>query len=248
MRSRNVIIAGAAAAVVGMLAATGAQAAPATITWLAPTNDTGNPSDVIKWGKVVETATAGSTVVLNGVTFDGLTSSPPGTLTFGTSPLTVDGMGTVTGAYSNPTFANADYNTLLSVGAYEASPFTATVSLNGLTAGQKYDVQLFEGFWNNNWATNFTAGNTSGNVNLTGPNQGVGASSVPQNIIGSFTATGSSEVISLGSPTQYVIFDAAQVLAVPEPATWAMMLLGVGMIGGGLRLARRKNDLAFNAV
>jgi hypothetical protein len=30
--------------------------------------------------------------------------------------------------------------------------------------------------------------------------------------------------------------------AVPEPATWAMMLLGVGMLGGGLRQARRRNE------
>jgi hypothetical protein len=29
------------------------------------------------------------------------------------------------------------------------------------------------------------------------------------------------------------------VAGVPEPATWAMVLLGVGMIGGGLRMARR---------
>jgi hypothetical protein len=36
--------------------------------------------------------------------------------------------------------------------------------------------------------------------------------------------------------------------AVPEPATWAMMLLGVGMIGAGLRLARRKNDKALTAA
>lgn len=36
--------------------------------------------------------------------------------------------------------------------------------------------------------------------------------------------------------------------AVPEPATWAMMLLGVGMIGAGLRLARRKNDVALSAA
>ncbi|HEY2709656.1 MAG TPA: PEPxxWA-CTERM sorting domain-containing protein [Caulobacteraceae bacterium] len=31
------------------------------------------------------------------------------------------------------------------------------------------------------------------------------------------------------------------VAAVPEPASWAMMLLGVGLVGGGLRLARRKS-------
>jgi hypothetical protein len=30
------------------------------------------------------------------------------------------------------------------------------------------------------------------------------------------------------------------VVTVPEPATWAMMILGMGMIGAGLRLRRRK--------
>jgi hypothetical protein len=32
--------------------------------------------------------------------------------------------------------------------------------------------------------------------------------------------------------------------AVPEPAAWTMMLLGLGLIGGGLRLARRRPGVA----
>jgi hypothetical protein len=36
--------------------------------------------------------------------------------------------------------------------------------------------------------------------------------------------------------------------AVPEPATWAMMLLGVGMIGAGVRMARRRTDLSPTAA
>jgi len=35
-----------------------------------------------------------------------------------------------------------------------------------------------------------------------------------------------------------------QLTVVPEPATWAMLLLGVGMMGGGLRAARRKLALS----
>ena len=31
-------------------------------------------------------------------------------------------------------------------------------------------------------------------------------------------------------------------LGVPEPATWAMMILGMGMVGMGLRLRRRSSD------
>lgn len=34
----------------------------------------------------------------------------------------------------------------------------------------------------------------------------------------------------------------------PEPATWATMLLGVGMIGAGQRTARRSNNLALTAA
>ena len=36
--------------------------------------------------------------------------------------------------------------------------------------------------------------------------------------------------------------------SVPEPATWTMMLVGVGMIGVGLRVARRKNALGLSAT
>jgi hypothetical protein len=36
--------------------------------------------------------------------------------------------------------------------------------------------------------------------------------------------------------------------AVPEPATWAMMLLGIGMIGGGFRMARRMSEVTLSAA
>jgi hypothetical protein len=36
--------------------------------------------------------------------------------------------------------------------------------------------------------------------------------------------------------------------AVPEPATWSMILFGLGLIGGGLRLARRRDDAALPAA
>jgi hypothetical protein len=42
--------------------------------------------------------------------------------------------------------------------------------------------------------------------------------------------------------------DLKYVLGVPEPATWAMLLVGVGMIGGGLRTARRKAGVALTAA
>jgi hypothetical protein len=38
------------------------------------------------------------------------------------------------------------------------------------------------------------------------------------------------------------------ITGVPEPATWAMMLLGIGMVGAGLRIARRKNGMMPTAA
>jgi hypothetical protein len=33
--------------------------------------------------------------------------------------------------------------------------------------------------------------------------------------------------------------------AVPEPATWAMMIVGFGVIGGSTRYRRRKTSFSF---
>ena len=43
-------------------------------------------------------------------------------------------------------------------------------------------------------------------------------------------------------------FDLIGAAAVPEPATWALCLLGVGMVGAGLRASRRRTELASAAL
>jgi hypothetical protein len=35
--------------------------------------------------------------------------------------------------------------------------------------------------------------------------------------------------------------------AVPEPASWAMMILGMGAVGYALRKAKRRSDATFDA-
>ena len=40
-----------------------------------------------------------------------------------------------------------------------------------------------------------------------------------------------------------VLFQTGQMGAVPEPATWAMMLLGFGLVGGAMRSAKRRQKV-----
>ena len=70
---------------------------------------------------------------------------------------------------------------------------------------------------------------------------------------GNFTADNSSATLNFtnltGGINEGVFLDAVSVqAAVPEPATWAMMLLGFGAIGGAMRASRRKQrGVAFAA-
>jgi hypothetical protein len=226
-----------ASAVALMAFASSAQAA--NIIWSTPTNDTGSANDVITSGTLFAANTTGPTTTLNGVTF---------TSGFA-APFTLTGVGTITNVYSSPTLSDSNYNTLVGTGAYSASSTPFTIDISGLTVGHSYAVQLFEPFWNSNWATAFTGGSsTSGLVNLSGPDQGAGASSVPQYVIGTFTAGAATQQIALSSPTSYVLLAAGQVRdegAVPEPTTWIMMILGFGMVGIGLRARRQKVAVTY---
>ena len=62
---------------------------------------------------------------------------------------------------------------------------------------------------------------------------------------GSFTATG-NDVLSFANGTggvnEGVLLDAVSVAPVPEPATWAMMLLGFGGIGMAVRRRRKQHS------
>ncbi len=43
-----------------------------------------------------------------------------------------------------------------------------------------------------------------------------------------------------------ILAGAQAVAAVPEPATWAMMILGIGFVGGALRSAKRRQKLTLS--
>ena len=59
-----------------------------------------------------------------------------------------------------------------------------------------------------------------------------------------FTATDTTTRLTFtnltGGPREGILLDAISVAAVPEPATWAMMLLGFGMMGMAMRSRRRR--------
>ncbi len=62
---------------------------------------------------------------------------------------------------------------------------------------------------------------------------------------GRFTFTFSAPVTSITFSSTQNAFEVADVAAVPEPATWALMLIGAGLMGGTLRASRRRAALAL---
>jgi hypothetical protein len=66
-----------------------------------------------------------------------------------------------------------------------------------------------------------------------------------------FLATGPTTTLTFNNLTgginEGIFLDAIGVAAVPEPATWAMMLLGFGAIGGAIRRQRKGEKLALAA-
>jgi hypothetical protein len=72
---------------------------------------------------------------------------------------------------------------------------------------------------------------------LDGPQLYTGPEATPTFRTGDFTLT----TFAYGSPISMKI---TQVAAVPEPASWAMMLTGFGLVGGMMRYRRRTNTAA----
>jgi hypothetical protein len=101
-------------------------------------------------------------------------------------------------------------------GGNSAGALTAIKGINGVTlnAGHSYFLQVSTP--SDTWdAWNWNSVGTSSTFLTNGENEGS-------------NTTGAFQVLS----------------AAPEPATWASMLLGLGLLGAGLRLQRRKEPLA----
>lgn len=232
-----------------LMALSAGSAHAGAITWQTVQNVTGSVSDVITTGTLVSAISfsAGSDVTVNGVTFShisGASSSGSGqTLSFANTPdVSVSHVAAYTATqqpWGVPAAWDADYNTLLDRGAYSTSASgRMTFTLSGLTTGQSYSVQFWTGFWNAQYPTSFTDGiSTSGYLA-----DGVG-NILPQYVIGTFTASGTSEVIYAdGSNSSIALLDAMQLRTfaapapVPEPASTALLSVGLA----GLMFARKR--------
>lgn len=188
---------------------------------------------------------------MNGVTFSPFTipGGFPTTVTVGSVTLTespgnlfaYNTFGSASAPFSN---LSSGYQTLLGSGAYADLAPSITVSLNGLTNGQEYEVQ----WWTNNSAnitpqfgsgfTNTTAtaiNSVTLDANTTNTVGGLG-----QYAIGMFTASGTTQAFLLEETSGGFnpLINAMQVRAVPEPS---LTLLGLAAAVGGSLVWRRRS-------
>ena len=116
------------------------------------------------------------------------------------------------------------------------------------TIGQTYNLR----FW---YSHNLFSGSPSASARLlvgslsdsfthTG---GTNANLAWQFYSNSFTADSATTTLSFvntaGGPNAGVLLDAVSVMGVPEPSTWAMLILGFGLLGGAMR--RRSETAAL---
>lgn len=115
-------------------------------------------------------------------------------------------------------------------------------------AGQVYSLQfwyshnLFSGLASA--SARLSAGSLSDSITHTG---GTNANLNWQFYSGAFTANSAQTTLTFtntaGATNEGVFLDAVSVMAVPEPSTWAMLILGFGLLGGAMR--RRGQAAAF---
>lgn len=127
-------------------------------------------------------------------------------------------------------------NFVASDGAYEAGPISQTIS--GLTVGYAYQLSFyyaaaqqsgFSGATTESWGVTF-GGQTYNTQTLNNPNQGF----TPwRQAVFTFVPTSTTQTLSFlaaGAPSgtpPFSLIDGVVLIAAPEPATWAIMIVGL---------------------
>jgi hypothetical protein len=124
------------------------------------------------------------------------------------------------GNSGGPNFA---YSTTGSGAVNVASGFVGGISFT-YGAFEDADVSIYSGL------------NGTGTLLAEATNLDTGGVLTPDSL--TFSGTGESIVIGTG-PNQFAFSSLTLDDAVPEPAAWSLMLLGLGSIGAGLRVSRR---------
>jgi hypothetical protein len=225
------------AAIAALLPA--AAQAQASVTWQAPVTISG-ASDVLTsgtlfgtWAPHSDAANSAGGLAVNGVTFQAFPDLPGAATSLDNN--------TGTGSYASPGTLDANYNSLLTSGAFGNNNQTYTISWNGMTAGNMYAVQL----WVNDGrsaALNQRSETITGGANTSASlAYGSGANGPGQYIIGTFIADVSgTETLTLTpgaaipSP-QFNLIQVRDITPVPEPSAVAMSLIGFGVLVGVLR-------------
>jgi hypothetical protein len=215
--------------IIGMLAT--AAKAQSDVTWQTPLTISGS-SDVSTMGTLLGTwapfngdAVGGITV--NGVTFQAFPDLP------GASTTLDNGAGNLT--YASPGTANAQYNDLLTAGAFGNGSGAYTLSWNGMTQGNTYLVQLWVQDGRNSTVNQRTETLTGGANTSLALAYGSGDSGAGQYIIGTFVAGSGSETLTLTPglafpSAQFNLLQVRDITAVPEPSAMAMSLAGFGLL------------------
>ena len=166
----------------------------ATITWGTPTTISAY-TDVTNTGTALY-AYAGVATTVNGVTF---TATSNGSTWGNVSFTSFGGYNAVFGATAAPfnTLTNG-YTNLLATAAW-GSGTSGTVTLNGLTAGHAYTVQIWVNDSRGGYQYRYESVTSTGGNTVTlyfAPNSN-SAGAVGQYVVGTFTASGTSQAFSI---------------------------------------------------
>ncbi len=137
--------------------------------------------------------------------------------------------------------AAAQANTFASFGAGNTAGTETLAQTIATVAGRSYTLSFDSGSFNGNQAVElFVGGNSVGTYTPSGTSN-LDALFTPHSYV--FTGSGSPteilfSVVTFQGDNQDALVDNVSVTAVPEPASWALMIAGFGMVGFAARRRR----------